>query len=142
MRIIEARTAAERQACYDLRFEVFVDEQGVTPESEIDAADDQATHLLMLEAEAPIGTLRILYEAADARIGRVCLRQSARGKGLGAALMRAALAAIAAGPKVDKIRLSAQVSVLGFYEGLGFLAYGPVYDDEGIPHQSMERAAG
>lgn len=141
MNIAIARTDAERQACFDLRFEVFVDEQGVTPESEIDAADQEAIHLLMTGEDGPIGTLRILYEAGDARIGRVCLRQSARGKGLGAALMQAALAAIAEGPAVAAIRLSAQVPVLGFYEGLGFTAYGPVYDDEGIPHRSMKRDA-
>lgn len=132
-------TDADRQLCYDLRFEVFVDEQGVTPETEIDAEDSTATHLLLRRDDEALGTLRILYDGRDARIGRVCLRKSARGTGLGAELMRAALRVIAAGPKVDKIRLSAQVPVVGFYEKLGFTAYGPIYDDERIPHQAMER---
>lgn len=139
MSVAVATTEADRQACYALRFEVFVDEQGVTPETEIDAEDATATHLLLRRDGVALGTLRILYDGADARIGRVCVRKSARGSGLGAELMRAALRVIADGPRVDKIRLSAQLSVVGFYRTLGFAAYGSVYDDERIPHQAMER---
>lgn len=130
---------ADLKACYALRFEVFVDEQGVSAESEIDAEDAGATHLLLLEDAVPIGTLRILRDGDTARIGRVCLRASARGRGLGAALMRRAIAVIEEDRTVARIKLSAQVTVVGFYEGLGFTAYGPLYDDERIPHQAMER---
>ncbi len=40
---------------------------------------------------------------------------------------------------ISQVKLGAQVHALGFYEALGFEAFGPVYDDAGIPHRDMVR---
>ncbi len=61
----------------------------------------------------------------------------ARGTGLGAALIRAAIAEFRRHPGITTIRLGAQTHALGFYERLGFTATGPEYLDAGIPHRDM-----
>ena len=78
-----------------------------------------------------------MFHAGTAKIGRVCVLKDQRGRGLGAALIRAALETSAG--RAETAKLSAQVQALGLYEGLGFVAMGPVYLDAGIDHQDMVR---
>ncbi|AML50999.1 GNAT family N-acetyltransferase [Falsihalocynthiibacter arcticus] len=125
--------------CIGLRMEVFVGEQGIPVEEEIDAYDDDAVHLLAVDENVPVGTARLLLLGDTGRIGRVCVVKSHRGTGLGAALITAGLTHFSTLEGVRRAYLSAQVQALGFYEKLGFLPYGPEYDDAGIPHRDMER---
>lgn len=129
-------------ACLALRFEVFVDEQGVPVEEERDALDDSATHLLALKDGVPVGTARIVFTEDIAKIGRVCVVKSARGTGLGAKLIEACVAEARRRPDVTTAKLGAQIHALGFYEKLGFEAFGPVYLDAGIDHRDMRRPLG
>ena len=124
-------------ACLGLRRTVFIEEQGVSEADEIDDLDAQALHLLAKQADRPVGTARVVFADGIAKIGRVCVLPEARGTGLGAALIRAALEASRG--KAQQARLGAQTHALGFYERLGFTAFGPVYDDAGIPHRDMAR---
>jgi ElaA protein len=132
-------TEAERAEAMRIRFAVFVEEQRVPAELEPDEYDVQAVHLLAVEEETgdPIGTARLVDKGDGiAKIGRVAVLPGYRGKGVGDALMQAAL---------DRARrtghtiaiLDAQLPVIGFYERLGFIAEGPVFDDAGIPHRRM-----
>ena len=123
--------------CRRLRRIVFIDEQGVSEADEIDDRDGEAIHLLAVADGRPLGTARLLIEGDIGKIGRVCVLQEARGTGLGAALIRAAVERLRSVPGVKKAKLGAQVHALGFYERLGFAAYGPVYDDAGIDHRDM-----
>lgn len=125
------------EQCYRVRHAVFIDEQGF-PEDR-DALDDEAVHLLATSAGETIGAARIVFGNDSAKIGRVCLIPPARGAGLGAALINAALEIARKTPGVTSARLSAQVSAMGFYEALGFVAEGPAYDDLGVPHRMMAR---
>jgi ElaA protein len=125
------------EACLALRRTVFMEEQGVSEAEEIDGLDADCLHLLARDGDTPVGTARILFEDDVAKIGRVCVLQDKRGTGLGRRLIEAALQA--AQGRAVKAKLGAQVTALGFYEGLGFTAYGPVYDDAGIPHRDMVR---
>ncbi len=128
------------EICRALRRVVFVDEQGVSEAEEWDGLDSDALHLLAWDGEdRPMGTARILIDGATGKIGRVCVLQQARGTGLGAALIRAALDELHKMPGVTRAKLGAQCHALGFYEKLGFSAYGPIYDDAGIPHRDMVR---
>ena len=126
-------------ACMAIRYAVFVDEQSVPPELEQDEHDATAVHLLATEDGRPVGTARLLIDGTQAKIGRVALLPEMRGTGAGAALMRAALDELGA-RGVTTAKLGAQTHALGFYEKLGFVAYGPEYDDAGIPHRDMKRA--
>lgn len=123
--------------CLTLRHQVFVDEQGVPEEEEQDAHDATATHLLAVQNGQPVGTARIVFGGDTAKIGRVCVLQSQRGTGLGARLIEAAVAVARQQPGITRAKLGAQLHAIGFYEKLGFAAFGPVYDDAGIDHRDM-----
>lgn len=127
-------------ACRALRRAVFIDEQGVSEADEMDDLDDQALHLLATDGHGrPVGTARLLLTGDTGKIGRVCVLQSARGTGLGAALILAAMDVLRARPGITRAKLGAQTHAIGFYEKLGFTAFGPIYDDAGIPHRDMSR---
>ncbi|MGR3198898.1 MAG: GNAT family N-acetyltransferase [Paracoccus sp. (in: a-proteobacteria)] len=133
MKIIETSDLA---ACHALRRTVFVEEQSVPEAEEMDDLDGQAIHLLACDGDRPVGTARVLIRGDIGKIGRVCVLPDQRGTGLGAALIRAALDLLRR-QGVTQARLGSQTHALGFYEKLGFVAEGPIYDDAGIPHRDM-----
>lgn len=123
--------------CRALRRIVFIEEQGVSEADEVDDLDGEAEHLLASLAGEPVGSARLLTLGDTGKIGRVCVLADRRGTGLGAALVRAAVARFRATPGITRVKLGAQTHALGFYEALGFTAIGPEYDDAGIPHRDM-----
>ena len=124
-------------SCHLLRRIVFIEEQGVSEADELDDLDNSATHFLATENELPIGTARMRINGDTAKIGRVCVIKSHRGTGLGAALIRAAVAEARKMSCATTVKLGAQTHGLGFYETLGCEAQGSVYDDAGIEHRDM-----
>lgn len=139
--MIEETTDLE--TCRAIRRAVFIVEQNVPEAEEWDGRDGDAIHLLARDATgAAVGTARILTDGATGKIGRVAVLQSARGTGAGAALIRAALDRLRATPGISRAKLGAQTHAIGFYEKLGFAAYGPEYDDAGIPHRDMAQDLG
>jgi len=124
------------EAIRRIRREVFVEEQGVSPANEFDATDRMATHLLAWRKGEAIGTARLYAEDGVGRIGRVAVLASQRGRGVGEALMVRALQE--AGERgYGEIVIHAQLRVRRFYERLGFVAEGAVYQEENIPHMTM-----
>jgi len=119
-----------------VRYEVFVQEQGVPLELELDAIDPDCVHALAEDADgAAVGCGRLL---PDAHIGRMAVLAAWRGRGVGAALL-AHLVDLARAKGYPRVALSAQTHAMAFYSRFGFTAHGEVYDDAGIPHQAMER---
>ena len=131
--------AADVDLCRALRRTVFVEEQGVPEAEEWDDLDGQAIHVLAWLDGQPTGTARILIDGPVGKIGRVCVLPAAGGTGLGAALIRASLDVLRFRPGITHAKLGAQVQAIGFYEKLGFIACGELYDDAGIPHRDMIR---
>jgi predicted GNAT family N-acyltransferase len=118
-----------------IRLAVFVEEQGVPREIEMDEADAQCIHALAFEGGAAVGTGRLL---PDGHIGRMAILKPWRGRGIGAAILESLIeAARRRGDR--KIVLSAQVHAVEFYRGHGFQPEGEVYDEAGIAHQEMIR---
>ena len=138
-RIIEIDAASPLLAdVLALRCEVFVAEQGVPRELELDEHDGEAMHLAALRDGEVVGTLRLLRHAQTAKIGRVAVRAALRRAGIGRRLMERA-AAIAAEQGFTEILLHAQVSVADFYRRLGYVPEGDVFDEAGIPHIAMRK---
>jgi ElaA protein len=123
--------------CRALRRTVFIEEQGVSEADEVDGLDDAAIHLLALLKETPVGTARLLVKGEVGKVGRVCVLPEARGTGLGAALMRAALAEFRSMPGIVRVNLGAQSQATGFYAALGFRVVGDAFMDAGIEHREM-----
>jgi len=123
-------------AAFALRREVFVWEQKVPEEEENDADDLTATHFVSVEQGEVVGTLRLLDKPEHIKIGRVAVRLSFRGQGIAKALILAAMDHAKAQGR-DRFYLTAQSDKLGFYEKLGFVAFGPEFQDGGMPHRAM-----
>ena len=123
-------------AAFALRREVFVWEQKVPEEMENDEYDLTATHFVAILAGEVVGTLRVIAQPEHHKIGRVAVHQAFRGRGIAKVMMLEAMGhARTAGS--DRFYLTAQTDKLAMYEKLGFVAYGDVFDDAGIPHLSM-----
>ncbi len=125
-------------ACLALRRAVFIDEQGVCEELEVDGLDGACRHVLATRDNAPIATARVRILDEVAKIQRVCVLPAHRGTGIGAAVMRFILAEIKADPSVHTAQLGAQIDALDFYRKLGFTAIGEEYMEAGIRHRDME----
>ena len=135
---ITIRKTDDIKACLALRLMVFVEEQNVPLEYEIDAFDNEATHFLAQDkAGAAVGTARVIEADEIGKIGRVCVEKSQRGTGLGAALIEACLADLKTRPHIKTAKLGAQNHAIGFYERFGFRVIGDEYMDGGIPHHDM-----
>jgi predicted GNAT family N-acyltransferase len=126
----------ELAMAFAIRMRVFVKEQGVPAEIELDRDDKRALHFLATAGGKAVGTARIVLHSRDAKIGRMAVLKSYRRKGVGNKLLRRAIAA-ARRLGAKTIYLHAQVAVIGFYDRLGFRAVGPVFDEAGIPHRKM-----
>ena len=119
-----------------IRAKVFIEEQGVPQELEWDGLDEHAYHVMALAADGtPIGTGRLLQ---DGHIGRVAVLKEWRGKGVGKALLDLLLV-VANKMGYEEVKLNAQVRVLDFYQGRGFVAQGKEFMEAGIPHVAMTR---
>lgn len=121
---------------FALRREVFVIEQKVPEDIEIDADDLTATHIVGVADGAVVAVLRVLWKTDHAKIGRVAVAVSRRGSGVGAEMIRFAVAH-AAGKGQERCYLESQSDKVGFYERLGFAAFGEDFMDAGIPHRKM-----
>lgn len=123
--------------CLALRRVVFIDEQGVSEADERDDLDAHAVHLLAWVGDRAVGSARLLTKGHAGKIGRVCVLADCRGSGLGAALIGAAVEEFRRMPGIETVKLGAQTHAIAFYEKLGFVAFGPEYDDAGIEHRDM-----
>lgn len=133
---MKVELTTDLDACLALRRAVFINEQGVSEEEEIDGLDDEALHVLGWLDGTPVATARMFLTDRTGKIGRVCVLAQARGTGAGAAIMEGAIKALRE-RGAAKIKLSSQTYAIPFYEKLGFVAFGPEYPDAGIPHRDM-----
>lgn len=119
-----------------LRIAVFVVEQGVPEDMELDEHDPQSQHLVCETPEGEVvGTGRLL---PDGHVGRLAVAASWRGRGLGARMLEL-LVAEAGRRGLAEVVLHAQVQAEGFYLRHGFRPHGEVFDEAGIAHRCMRR---
>lgn len=134
-----------RQELYELlqmRSEIFVVEQDCVYQ-DIDGKDQEALHVLGYENSRLVAYTRCFPPGLyfkEAAIGRVLVRESARGKSFGHQILKASIRAIEDHFESSEIKISAQVYLTDFYEAHGFRQIGEGYLEDGIPHIGMFRA--
>jgi predicted GNAT family N-acyltransferase len=124
-------------AAFNLRREVFVVEQNVPQEEELDAYDLTAVHMVAIAEGEVCGTLRLITMQEHIKIGRVAVRRDWRGHGIARAMMLQAMDMMA-DKASSRFYLTSQTDKVGMYEKLGFVAFGEEFLDAGIPHFAMK----
>lgn len=143
---IDVRLASSKddfQAILEIRRLVFREEQGLAQNSLVDPDDIASIHAMVIEGGLVVAAGRLTPPNArrpEAGIAWVATRREFRGRGFGAMVMRALLDA-ADERGFPAVALTAQAHAVGFYEDLGFVAYGTRFDLGGVEHQQMERRA-
>lgn len=136
MRIELMDWARAREHASRIRRAVFVVEQRVPLEMELDELDPRCVHALAYTPDGePVATGRLL---PDAHIGRMAVLKAWRGQGIGGAILEQLVAAARARGERE-VALSAQTHALAFYRRHQFRAEGETYLDAGIPHRMMRR---
>jgi predicted GNAT family N-acyltransferase len=136
-----AETPRQRADALAVRIAVFVDEQGISREDELDEYDETALHCVGYEGGAPVAAGRLVLMDGCAKVGRMAVLEQHRGTGIGAGVLKT-LEDEGARRGVRLFKLSAQVTARGFYDRNGYDAVGDVYDEVGIPHIAMEKRIG
>ena len=140
------RTIDELREALAVRMRVFVEEQHVPPEEEVDGYDvdpetnTRAVHVLGRLDGEPVATGRLLLDVPEGEvphIGRVAVLAEHRRSGHGRAIM-SALHEEARARGFEGVTLAAQLHAMPFYERLGYVARGPVFLDAGIEHRDMD----
>ena len=128
------------EAAVGIRFRVFVDEQSVPPEIELDEYDAVATHALALLDGVAIATGRAILEDDSARIGRMAVDRQHRRSGVGGLVLRF-LEDEAREQGATEFVLHAQDYVKAFYAAHGYEEHGGTFMEAGILHVEMRKAA-
>ena len=132
----KARAEASR-----IRFKVFVEEQGVPRDIELDERDVECVHALAYEDGKVVGTGRLVppsKAASGSQVGRMAVLAEFRGHGVGSRILDGLMGkARERGEK--QLTLSAQIHAVGFYRSHGFEPMGEIYEEAGIPHRKMRR---
>jgi predicted GNAT family N-acyltransferase len=136
MRVIDADFAADGDAIRAIRVAVFVEEQGVPLELEMDDRDEHCAHVLALADDGrAVGTGRL--DVAYGKVGRVAVLADARRSGIGAAIM-ARLHGLARDAGLESVWCNAQSAAVPFYASLGYRVTSAPFAEAGIEHVRME----
>jgi len=127
-------TEKEYLSALAIRKEVFIKEQHVSRDEEIDEYEDSATHIIALKDGQALGTARWRFTDVGVKLERFAVMKSFRETGLGSALVQFALDELR---EESNIYLNAQEQVISFYEKFNFGSIGKIFYEAGIPHQKM-----
>ncbi|MCW8785201.1 MULTISPECIES: GNAT family N-acetyltransferase [Bacillus] len=137
MESIIAKTEKQLNDSFFVRKEVFVKEQHVPEEEEIDQFEDTSEHIVIYDGGQPVGAGRWRLKNGHGKLERICVMKSHRSLGVGAIIMQA-LEKAAAAKGADSFILHAQTQAVPFYEKQGYrVTSGEEFLDAGIPHLEM-----
>ncbi|MCE7794784.1 GNAT family N-acetyltransferase [Salipaludibacillus sp. CUR1] len=138
MEVRRALAEDELKDVYKVRREVFILEQGVPEEIEIDNKENEAIHFVVYREGLPVGAGRLRTEETTAKAERVCILKEARRKGLGSLLMKK-MEESAKAEGLTKFRLNAQLHAEPFYIETGYKTVSEQFYDADILHVTMEK---
>ena len=124
------------QEAKQIRIVVFMDEQDFT--EEFDALDEVCAHLVMYDGDIPVATCRIWLASDGWHVGRLAVIKEYRGRGLGQEMLEHAERHVR-GLDGISISLHAQCKAQDFYRKCGYIPYGEIDYDEGVPHVHMRK---
>ena len=122
------------------RCEVFIQEQKIVCEEELDGLDDKCIHVFLEKSERVVAYCRIVPKGINYEnisIGRVLVLKEFRRKGIAQEMLNATVEYIKSNFQENKIVLSSQLYAKKLYESVGFIETSDVYDEAGIPHVKM-----
>lgn len=126
---------------YNIRKQVFCEEQGIPEEEGFDETDYYALHVLLYVDDKPAGTGRIYHDGHTNRIGQIAVLKEYRGKGLGDLLTRLLLFKTFQ-HGAEEIVIHAQSYIAGVYKKFGFVTEGEEFLEKGIPHVKLRLKRG
>ncbi len=138
MKLYVVENDKQLEDAFQVRREVFVKEQGVPIELEIDDKEQDATHFIGYVEDKPIAASRVRFVDDYVKLERICIMKSVRGKHFGKDLVLF-MESYAKEKNITKSKLHAQVYAIPFYEKLGYVVTSGEFDDAGIPHVSMKK---
>lgn len=138
MKINIIKSAEEKALALQIRFTVFVDEQKVPAELEIDEHEDEAIHFICYENNKAVGTSRIRFVDIYGKLERICILKTHRGKQYGKQLIQAMETEIKR-HGYDMAKLNAQTQAENFYKQVGYETTSAPFMDAGIPHIEMTK---
>jgi predicted GNAT family N-acyltransferase len=136
VRARDADFTADFASIRQVRETVFIDEQRVPRELEFDERDARSLHVLVFDGDTPVGTGRLDLDYGG-KVGRVAVVATHRRNGVGTAVMER-LHALARERKHTRLWCHAQLTAVPFYERLGWVSSGPVFEEAGIDHVRMD----
>ncbi|MBB5172267.1 GNAT family N-acetyltransferase [Texcoconibacillus texcoconensis] len=139
MNIYTVTTEEQRQDAFKVRMEVFVEEQKVPEEEEIDEHENEAWHFVAYDEGEPVAAGRLRKVHDYGKVERICVRASHRKTGLGYKLMKH-IEQLATDKNLDELHLHAQTQAEKFYEKLDYKTTSGLFYDAGIPHVEMVKA--
>lgn len=123
-----------------IRNKVFVQEQGVPVELEIDRNEAYAVHFVLYnDDKQALATVRLLPLNDDQmKLQRMAVLAKFRGNGYGELIIEAA-EKFAKEQGFKEITLGAQLTAKDFYSKLGYQPEGAIFQDAGIDHVHMTK---
>ncbi|WP_042455361.1 GNAT family N-acetyltransferase [Neobacillus dielmonensis] len=134
VKIVENST--ELADAFFIRKTVFVEEQNVPLEEEIDQYEEEAIHFVMYDNGVPLAAGRFRNLDGYGKVERICVLKDARKIGAGKAIMNK-IEAYAKDNGLHKLKLNAQTHAIPFYAKLGYQVDSEEFLDAGIPHKTM-----
>lgn len=132
-------TENDLKIAFQIRKEVFVEEQGFPLESEFDEFDTLnaiSEHILVYYNEKPVGTGRLRVVDGLGKLERICILEPYRKFGLGKIIIKT-LEEIANKKEISQVKLHGQTQAEGFYKKLGYHTSSDVFIEDGGPHLLM-----
>ena len=139
MEVQVAKTEEQIQDVFNVRKTVFVLEQQVPLEEEIDEYENDSIHFVLYDQNKAVGAGRFRILDGIGKVERICVLKSTRGKGAGRSLMLA-IEEYAKQQPLSHLKLNAQTYAIPFYEGLGYEVVSDEFLDAGIPHKAMKKS--
>jgi predicted GNAT family N-acyltransferase len=136
--VVEITERPQMENAWAIRRLVFIQEQNVPEEIEMDADDAHALHALALDEDTPVGCGRMVCHDGYVKIGRMAVLRERRGEGIGRSILMF-LMERARKRGFGRAVLHAQLTAEGFYLKNGYRPEGEVFEEAGIAHRKMSR---